>query len=165
MLHLRVGVADHLYPLIGTAARRSPLPRERFSPLAQSRPSRQRCTSRFFSRSWWRGRGTEPKMSDNPMHRCNAAPRCSAKSKRTGMPCRSPAVRGYRVCRMHGRSWRCTGGEKERQFPAWLPHKRRHGGLALHQRACPSPSRYRLNRYTTVPTTSHRAFVLISARN
>src|SRR5213080_1289110 len=24
MLHLRVGVADHLYPLIGTAARRSP---------------------------------------------------------------------------------------------------------------------------------------------
>src|SRR5437762_7523510 len=34
MLHLRVGVADHLYPLIGTAARRSPLPRERFSPLA-----------------------------------------------------------------------------------------------------------------------------------
>ena len=36
MLHLRVGVADHLYPLIGTAARRSPLPRERFSPLAQN---------------------------------------------------------------------------------------------------------------------------------
>lgn len=36
MLHLRVGVADHLYPLIGTAARRSPLPRERFSPLTLS---------------------------------------------------------------------------------------------------------------------------------
>src|SRR4051794_26680204 len=34
MLHLRVGVA---YPLIGTAARRSPLPRERFSPLAPLR--------------------------------------------------------------------------------------------------------------------------------
>ena len=37
MLHLRVGVADHLYPLIGTAARRSPLPRERFSPMGTFR--------------------------------------------------------------------------------------------------------------------------------
>jgi hypothetical protein len=30
------------------------------------------------------------------------APRCRAKSKRTGKPCRAPAVRGSRVCRMHG---------------------------------------------------------------
>jgi uncharacterized protein YjcR len=28
--------------------------------------------------------------------------RCHAKSKRTGKPCQSPAVRGYSVCRMHG---------------------------------------------------------------
>jgi uncharacterized protein YjcR len=28
--------------------------------------------------------------------------RCSARSKRTGKPCRSPPVRGYSVCRMHG---------------------------------------------------------------
>ena len=41
-------------------------------------------------------------MTDNPMHRCNAAPRCGVKSKRTGLPCRSPAVKGHRVCRMHG---------------------------------------------------------------
>lgn len=41
-------------------------------------------------------------MTDNPMHRCNLAPRCQANSKRTGQPCRSPAVTGYRVCRMHG---------------------------------------------------------------
>jgi hypothetical protein len=41
-------------------------------------------------------------MSNNPMHRAHAAPRCTAKSKRTGQPCRSPAVRGWRVCRMHG---------------------------------------------------------------
>jgi hypothetical protein len=33
------------------------------------------------------------------MHR---ALRCRAKSKRSGKPCRSPAVRGYSVCRMHG---------------------------------------------------------------
>jgi hypothetical protein len=30
------------------------------------------------------------------------APRCKARSKRTGQPCRSPAVRGFNVCRMHG---------------------------------------------------------------
>jgi len=29
-------------------------------------------------------------------------PRCTAKSKRTGKRCRTPAVRGWRVCRMHG---------------------------------------------------------------
>lgn len=35
----------------------------------------------------------------NLMH---LAPRCRAHSKRTGEPCRSPAVRGFNVCRMHG---------------------------------------------------------------
>ncbi len=30
------------------------------------------------------------------------APRCSATSKRTGKPCRAPAVRGWAVCRFHG---------------------------------------------------------------
>lgn len=39
------------------------------------------------------------KPDTNPMH---SAPRCSAKSKRTGDPCKSPAVRGWTVCRMHG---------------------------------------------------------------
>lgn len=34
-----------------------------------------------------------------PMHQ---ALRCHAKSKRSGKPCRSPAVKGYSVCRMHG---------------------------------------------------------------
>jgi hypothetical protein len=33
-----------------------------------------------------------------PMHR---SPRCGAKT-RSGSPCRSPAVRGRRRCRMHG---------------------------------------------------------------
>ena len=28
--------------------------------------------------------------------------RCHATSKRSGKPCRSPAVRGHNVCRMHG---------------------------------------------------------------
>jgi hypothetical protein len=43
------------------------------------------------------------KTNDNPvqlpMHR---AKRCRARSKRSGKPCRSPAVSGWGVCRMHG---------------------------------------------------------------
>ncbi len=38
----------------------------------------------------------------NPMERAHNAPRCTAKSKRTGLPCKNPAVRGWNVCRMHG---------------------------------------------------------------
>ena len=30
------------------------------------------------------------------------ASRCHAKSKRSGLQCRAPAVRGHSVCRMHG---------------------------------------------------------------
>jgi hypothetical protein len=41
-------------------------------------------------------------MSDNPMRKAHAAPRCRARSKRTGERCRAPAVRGWNVCRMHG---------------------------------------------------------------
>jgi hypothetical protein len=41
-------------------------------------------------------------MSINPMQRAHDAPRCKARSKRTGEPCRAPAVRGWQVCRMHG---------------------------------------------------------------
>jgi len=49
------------------------------------------------------GGGASGKTKDQPhaldMHR---ASRCRAKSKRSGKPCQSPAVRGYSVCRMHG---------------------------------------------------------------
>jgi hypothetical protein len=42
------------------------------------------------------------KPKDNPMHKAHAAPRCTAKSKRSGERCKAPAVRGRHVCRMHG---------------------------------------------------------------
>src|SRR5262249_51849220 len=42
------------------------------------------------------------KMSDNRMHKAHAAPRCTATSKRSRQPCRAPAVKGWKVCRMHG---------------------------------------------------------------
>jgi hypothetical protein len=47
------------------------------------------------------------KINDNPMHPSgepdclHTAPRCGART-RTGEPCRAPAVRGRRRCRMHG---------------------------------------------------------------
>lgn len=41
-------------------------------------------------------------MKLTPVNLMHFAPRCSAHSKRTGEPCRSPAVRGSTVCRMHG---------------------------------------------------------------
>jgi hypothetical protein len=47
----------------------------------------------------------------NPMHKAHAAPRCTAKSKRTRKPCRWPAVRGWQVRRMHA----ARGGAPERK--------------------------------------------------
>lgn len=38
----------------------------------------------------------------NRVYGFEKAPRCTATSKRTGLPCRAPAVRGWRVCRFHG---------------------------------------------------------------
>ncbi len=39
------------------------------------------------------------KADTYPMH---SSPRCTAKSKRSGVRCCNPAVRGWTVCRMHG---------------------------------------------------------------
>src|SRR5260370_4422213 len=50
----------------------------------------------------------------------HAAPRCKAKSKRTGLRCRSPAVNGYPVCRMHGAGGGAPVGKRNGNF--------RHGG-------------------------------------
>ena len=58
-------------------------------------------------------------MTDNPMHPIFHSPRCTAHSKRTGLPCKSPAVNGWKVCRMHG----ARGGA-----PIWLGNGNfRHG--------------------------------------
>ena len=44
--------------------------------------------------------------------RLNQAQRCRARSKRTGKPCRGPAVRGWAVCRMHGASGGAPKGNR-----------------------------------------------------
>lgn len=47
----------------------------------------------------------------NNMKRAHEAPRCSATSKRTGSRCRSPAVKGWNVCRFHGARSGAPSGE------------------------------------------------------
>jgi hypothetical protein len=62
-------------------------------------------------------------MSVNPMQnlqKAHAAPRCQATSKRTGQRCKAPAVRGFRVCRMHGARGGAPEGERNGNY--------RHGG-------------------------------------
>jgi hypothetical protein len=55
-------------------------------------------------------------MADNPMHKAHDAPRCRAKSKRTGEQCRAPAVQGYRVCRLHGARGGAPAGNRNGNY-------------------------------------------------
>ena len=54
------------------------------------------------------------------MRAMHCAPRCTAKSKRTGQRCKAPAVRGWTVCRMHGAG---GGARPGVAHPNW-----QHGG-------------------------------------
>ena len=53
-------------------------------------------------------------MSNSPafLH----APRCHARSKRTGKPCQSPAVTGWKVCRHHGAGGGAPKGERNGNY-------------------------------------------------
>lgn len=53
-------------------------------------------------------------MSDLPAFK--NCPQCSATSKRTGMRCRGPAVRGWAVCRFHGAGGGAPRGERNGRF-------------------------------------------------
>ncbi|HET9534508.1 MAG TPA: HGGxSTG domain-containing protein [Mesorhizobium sp.] len=52
--------------------------------------------------------GAMTKMANNPMQSAHAALRCAAESKRSGMQCKAPAIKGKRVCRMHGGKSPCA---------------------------------------------------------
>lgn len=56
----------------------------------------------------------------SPALRLQAAPRCTAKAKRSGVRCKCPAVKGWTVCRVHG----ARGGHG----PGPLNPAYRHGG-------------------------------------
>ncbi len=61
------------------------------------------------------------KSAHNPMHsmqKAHEAPRCRARSKRTKLPCKNPAVKGWRVCRMHG----ARGGSQSGKLSASYKH-------------------------------------------
>ena len=60
------------------------------------------------------------KSDANPMHKAHASPRCHAKTKRTGQACKAPAVKGWRVCRMHGAGGGAPQGSAHPNY--------RHGG-------------------------------------
>lgn len=68
----------------------------------------------------------------NPMQSTHAAPRCTATSKRTGNPCRAPAVRGWRVCRMHGAG---GGAKMGAANPNWKHGGRSGGDSAMRRMA------------------------------
>src|ERR1700722_7362006 len=60
-----------------------------------------------------RGEGCAEKMENNPMHwTMHLASRCRARSKRSGLQCRAPAVRGAEVCRMQGAGGGARKGNK-----------------------------------------------------
>jgi hypothetical protein len=73
-------------------------------------------------------------VPNDPAHpmvwRLNLAPRCGART-RAGTPCRSPAVRGKRRCRMHGGA-KGSGGQPGNRN-AWKHGARSAEALALRR--------------------------------
>ena len=60
------------------------------------------------------GWGRRKKLENNPMHwPMHQASRCHAKSKRSGLQCRAPAVGAKRLPDARGR-WRGSQGQQER---------------------------------------------------
>src|SRR5208337_941502 len=75
-----------------------------------------------------RGEGRPTKPENNLMHwPMHLASRRHAKSKRSGLQCRAPAVRGSRVCRMHG----AGGGAPKGNRNAWKHGTHSAEALAL----------------------------------
>jgi hypothetical protein len=55
----------------------------------------------------------------NPIDRLSAAriaPRCTATSKRSGLRCEAPAVKGWTVCRCHGARGGAPRGKRNGSF-------------------------------------------------
>jgi hypothetical protein len=77
-------------------------------------------------------------MSDNPMQSAHDAPRCAAKSKRIGQPCRSPAVGGFRVCRMHGAGGGAPEGKLKGNFRQVVARMRRWRPCVTCESCCAS---------------------------
>ena len=70
-----------------------------------------------------------PKQRD--VNRLQAARRCSARSKRSGQPCRAPAMRGWTVCRCHGAR---GGAPKGKRNGRYVHGERSAEAVALRRR-------------------------------
>lgn len=68
------------------------------------------------------------KTDINPMQR---ARRCEARSKRTGEPCKAPAVKGWAVCRMHGAYGGAPEGKRNGNYVHGTRTKGAKDSLAL----------------------------------
>ena len=60
-----------------------------------------------------------------PSMRLHGAKQCTAKSKRTGLPCNNPAAYGCKTCRMHG-ARKAESIKRGEQHPNYV-----HGGRTL----------------------------------
>lgn len=70
------------------------------------------------------------KADDNPMDRAHAAPRCRAHSKRSGLPCKAPAVTGWQVCHFHGAGGGHPAGPAH---PTWKHGMRSQDAVAMRR--------------------------------
>lgn len=69
-------------------------------------------------------------MAEDDANPMQAAPRCAARSKRTGKRCCNSAVKGWSVCRMHG----AGGGHAEGpSHPAWKHGMRSRAFVAMRK--------------------------------
>lgn len=82
----------------------SPPSRSRLSACAADNDVILKTCKRLLCPPWgWRGVGKKAGRNlMSPTMRLQNAPRCTARSKRTGVRCQGPAVRGHHVCRFHG---------------------------------------------------------------
>ena len=72
-------------------------------------------------------------MTVNPMHKAHGAPRCTAKSKRTGQPCRAPTVARLAGMPDARCARRCARGQAERKLPARCEDEGNNRTLEAHQ--------------------------------
>ncbi len=73
-----------------------------------------------------------PLRNGNPRGNPNLAPRCGAKARTTGCPCRSPAMPNGR-CRMHG--GKCRGPATPEGRERMTAANTKHGNFSAHARA------------------------------
>lgn len=75
-----------------------------------------------------------------PSMKLHGAKSCTAKSKRTGLPCNNPAAYGCKTCRMHG-ARKAESIKRGEQHPNFV-----HGGRTLEAQAEQSAASRRLQQ-------------------